>query len=91
MDGFSFIYPLSSSFSVSGGRLVQTVRVSKENFHCWGVPTIWFIKGLGPVVLAVGKGGVIWMAFLLSILFLLPSPSLGDGLVQTAILSQRAV
>ena len=48
--------------------------------HCWGVPTIWFIKGLGPVVLAVGKGGVIWMAFLLSILSLLLSPSLGDGL-----------
>ena len=31
------------------------------------------------------------MAFLLSILSLLLSPSLGDGLVQTAILSQRAV
>ena len=39
-----------------------------------GRPTIWMIVGQGPIMLAVGAGGVSWTFFLSSIisLFFLP-------------------
>ena len=72
-----------------GGRVVQWCWV---NFQCRGVLLIWIRVGQGPTALAVGVGGVVWTFFLSSIfsLFFLPD-SLGDGLIQTEILSQRAV
>ena len=39
----------------------------------------------------MGAGGAVWMFFLLSILSLLLSPSLVDGLVKAEILFQRVV
>ena len=39
-----------------------------------GRPTIWIVVGQGPIVLAVGAGGVVWTILLssvLSVLFLL--------------------
>ena len=57
-----------------------------------GRPTIWITVGQGPTVLAVGAGGIVWTFLLSSILsFLSLSLSLGDGPIQTEILSQRAV
>ena len=38
-----------------------------------GHPTIWMIVGQGPIVLAVGAGGVVWtflLSFVFSLLFL---------------------
>ena len=66
------------------------------NFHCRGVPLIWF--EVVPGVHAVGAEEVVWMFFffffffflLLSILSLF-SASLGYGLVKTDMLSQRAL
>ena len=57
-----------------------------------GRPTIWRIVGQGPIALAVGAGGGCLDIFLLSSIFsLLFLPlSLGDGPIQTEILSQRA-
>ena len=40
-----------------------------------GRPTIWMIEGQGPIALAVGAGGVVWIFLLSSILSPL-SPSL---------------
>ena len=58
----------------------------RGNFHCRGVPLIWFTGGFGPAILAVGAGGGACLdGFLLSILSLLISFSLGDGLVQIEI------
>ena len=56
-----------------------------------GHPTIWIIVGQGPIALAVDAGGVFGhfyshLSFLSSF-----SISLGDGPIQTEILSQRAV
>ena len=42
-----------------------------------GRPTLWMIVGQGPIALAVGAGGVVWICFL-SYLFSF-SLSLGDG------------
>ena len=53
-----------------------------------GHPTIWITVGQGPTALVVGAGGVVW-TFLLS--FVLSPSLLGDGLIWTEILSQRAV
>ena len=50
-------------------------------------PTIWITVGQGPTALAVGAGGgCLDISFLSSL-----SLSLGDGPIQTEILSQRAV
>ena len=42
-----------------------------------GRPTIWMIVGQGPIVLAVGTGGVVWTFLLSSILSLLFLPLSG--------------
>ena len=56
-----------------------------------GVLQIWIRVGQGPIVLAVGAGGVVWTFFSrLSFLFSF-SLSLGDDLIQIEILSQMPV
>ena len=62
------------------------------SFQCRGVLLIWSKVGQGPTVLAGGaSGGLFEHVFSrLSILFSF-SLSLGDGSIQTEILSQRAV
>ena len=56
-----------------------------------GRPTVWKIVEQGSVALAVVAGGG-FGAFLLSSIFLFSfSLSLGDGPIQTEILSQRAI
>ena len=57
-----------------GGRVVRRCWV---NFQCRGVLQIRIIVGQGPIALAVGAGGVVWIFFLSSILSLL-SPSLWE-------------
>ena len=42
-----------------------------------GRPTIWMIVGQGPIVLAVGAGGVVWTFLLSSILSLVFLPLFG--------------
>ena len=55
------------------------VRWCWVNFQCWGVLLIWIIVGQGPIVLAVGAGGLFGHFFShLSFLFS-SSLSLGDG------------
>ena len=49
------------------------------------------IVGQGPMALAVGSGRVVWTFFLSSSFLFSFSLSLGDGPIQTEILSQRAV
>ena len=68
------------------------VRRCCVNFQCRGVLLIWIIVGQGPIALAIGAGGGCLNIFCshLSLLFSF-SLSLGDGLIQTEILSQRAV
>ena len=57
-----------------------------------GRPTIWIIVGQGPTVLAVGAGGGSFGHFYSHLSFLSSfSLSLGDGPIQTEILSQKAV
>ena len=57
-----------------------------------GRPTIWMIVGQGPIALAVGAGGGLFGHFYSPLSFLSSfSLSLGDGPIQTEILSQRAV
>ena len=59
-----------------------------------GRPTIWMIVGQGPIALAVavGAGGRLFGHFYSPLSFLSSfSLSLGDGLIKTDILSQRAV
>ena len=52
-------------------------------------PTIWLIVGQGPIALAIGAGeGVLFVILLYPFSF---SQRLGDGPIQTKILSQRAV
>ena len=60
------------------------------NFQCRGVLLTWIIVGQRPIGLAVGAGGgcldiFLYLSFLSSF-----SLSLGDGPIQTEILSQRA-
>ena len=43
-----------------GGRVVQRCWV---NFQCLGALLIWITVGQGPIVLAVGAGGVVWTFF----------------------------
>ena len=57
-----------------------------------GRPTIWITVGQGPTALVVGEGGGCLDVFTLIYPFLFSiSPFLGDGPIQTEILSQRAV
>ena len=51
------------------------------NFHCRGVPLIWFIVVLGSALLAVSAGRVCLDHFLLFFHSLLLIFSLGDDLV----------
>ena len=55
-----------------------------------GRVSIWMTVGQGPIALAVGAGGGLFDYFFLSFLSSF-SLSLGDGPIQTEILSQRAV
>ena len=56
-----------------------------------GRPTYWVRVGQGPTVLAVGAGGGLFGHFFSRLSFLFSfSLSLGDGPIQTEILSQRA-
>ena len=50
------------------------VRWCWVNFQCRGDLLIWIMVGQGPIVIAVGAGGVVWKFFLSSIfsLFFLP-------------------
>ena len=61
-----------------------------QNSNWPGRPTIWIRVGQGPTALAVGAGGGCLDVF--SLVCHLPSSSLslGDGPIQTEILSQRA-
>ena len=57
-----------------------------------GRPTIWITVGQGPTALVVGAGGGCLDVFSLIYHFLFSfSHSLGDGPIETEILSQRAV
>ena len=72
-----------------GGRVVQLCWV---NFQCRGVLLIRIIVWQGPTALIVGAGGGCLDIFFHQLSFLTSiSLSLGDGPIQTAILSQRAV
>ena len=44
-----------------------------------GRPTIWIVVGQGPIALAVGAGGGVWIFLLSSIFSRSFSLSLGDG------------
>ena len=61
------------------------------NFQCRGRPTILITVGQGPIALAVGAGVGCLDIFTLIYPFSSFSLSLGDGSIQTEILSQRAV
>ena len=56
-----------------------------------GHPTIWIIVGQGPIAFAVGAGGGGLDIFTVIYPFSSFSLSLGDGPIQTEILSQRTV
>ena len=66
------------------------VRWCWVNFQFLGVLLIWIIVGQRPTVLSVGAGGGLDI-FSLIYHFSSFSLSLGDGLIYTEILSQRAV
>ena len=62
------------------------------DMHEPGVLLIWIIVGHEPTVLAVGAGGGLFGHFFSHLSFLFSfSLSLGDGPIQTEILSQRTV
>ena len=65
-----------SGFFRGGGRVERRCWV---NFHCRGVLLVWMMVGQGPIVLAVGAGGVCLDIFALIYLFSFLSPCLGDG------------
>ena len=58
-----------------GGGLAYAYGV---NFQCRGVLQIWIIVRQGPIVFAVGAGGVVWTFFSLIYHFFFLSPSLWD-------------
>ena len=67
------------------------VRWCWINFQCRGVLLIWIRVGQGPIALAVGAGRGLFGHFFSPLSFLYSfSLSLGDGPIQTEILSQRA-
>ena len=81
---------LNLHFSVnqgwSGGALCRV------NFQCRCVLLIWIRVGQGPTVLIVGVDGGVFGHFYSPLSFLSSfSLSLGDGPIETEILSQRAV
>ena len=61
------------------------------NFQCRSVLLIWIIVGQGPTGLAVGAGGFFFGHFFFYHFSFSFSLSLGDGPIQTEILSQRVV
>ena len=74
------------------------VRWCWVNFQCWGVLLIWIRVGQGPTALAVGAGWGCLDIFFSRLPFLFWETAryrlkycLGDGTIQTEILSQRAV
>ena len=72
-------------------RGAPVVRWCWVNFQSRGVLLIWIRVGQGPIALAVGVGRGLFERFLSPLSFLSSfSLSLGDGLIQTEILSQRA-
>ena len=78
--------PRLASLSVGGGRVVQWCWA---NLQCWGVLLIWIRVEQRPSVLAVGAGGGCLDIFLSSIISLSFSLCLGDGPIQTEILSKK--
>ena len=64
------VYPVY--LTLRGGWVVLWCWV---NFQCWGLLLIWLI--VGPTVLAVGAGGLVWTVLLLSIFSLLFLPLFG--------------
>ena len=58
-----------------GGRVVRRCWI---NFQCRGVLLIWITVGQGPIVLAVGAGGVFLDIFALICHFSFLSPSLWE-------------
>ena len=89
--------------SISDKKLTQfTFAISKKKrscsryivlrIHLQGVLAIWIKVGPGPIVHAVGAvGGCLDIFFSCLSLLSSFSFSLGDGLIQTEILSQRAI
>ena len=67
------------------------VRWCWVHIQCRGVLLIWIIVGQRPFALAVGVGGSCLDIFTLLYLFSPLSSSLGDGPIETEILSQRAL
>ena len=68
------------------------VRWCWVSFQCWGVLRIWSKVGQGPIVLAVGPAGGLFGHFFSRLSFIFSfSLSLGDGPIETEILSQRTV
>ena len=67
------------------------VRWCLECIHSRSVLLIWIIVGQGSIARAVGAGGGCLHIFSLVYLFSFVSLSLGDGPIQTEILSQRAI
>ena len=61
------------------------------NFQCQGILLIWIMEEQGPVVLEVSAGGGCLGIFSFACHFSCFSLSLGDGPIQTEILSERAV
>ena len=57
----------------------RVVRWCWVNFQCWGVLLIWIGVGQGPIVLAVGAGGIGLDIFSLTHPFSSFSLSLGGG------------
>ena len=62
--------------SEGDGRVVRRCWI---NFQSWSVLLIWNIVGQGPIVLAVGAGGVVWTFFLSSVFSLFFIPVSGRG------------
>ena len=82
------LLPLSPTGNI-GGREVRRCCV---NFQYHGVLLIWIIVGQGLTALAVGAGLGLFGLFSLVYHSSILSPSLlGDGPIETEILSQRAV
>ena len=77
------VCPIRSSIRLSDqldGYTNNPGVVGWVNFQCRGVLLIWITVGQGPIVLAVGAGGVVWTLFFSHLPpFFSFSLSLGDG------------
>ena len=82
---FSFVFP---SLWEGGSRVV---RWSWVNFKYRGVLQFWITVVQGPTALAVGAGGGCLDIFFSFVYHLYFSLCLGDGQINTEILSERAV